>query len=264
MSIPPRAQLRLFFFPGPRAIVGFALFIVLVATLTNMGYGKKLPEPMLLLLIFVALSSTWIGSYFDRKSRSRQLIKAFEGHGFVTLNRAELDPDYLQTARSMKPSSLKDSTIKSAVVGSYNDHEIIISEHIVGHGRYKQYFMSCAVWTPHEWPMTIIRQRVLIDRVRSTQDLGIEAFDKKREILSDDLNQIAPTLSILADWFHVEKPKAMTFKMMPPPGLTEQWIFDGHWIIHADRGRANPKTLLQMAEFLTAFVDELEDQHSQP
>ena len=258
MNIPQRSQHRIFTLPGPLTLLGFIIFVVLIGTMTSTGFAKSLSEPMLILLFVIAFIPTWIGAHFDRKARTKRMAKLLEDHGFVPIDTAELDPEFLNAAQNMKPTALKAGSIKSAVVGAFNDHEVIICEHIVGHGRYKQYLMSCAVWTPYDWPKTLIRPRNLLDRVRSTQDLGIEQFDKQREIVSDDLDCVASMLTPMVDWFYVEKLKAMSFRMMPPSGLAEQWIFDGHWVIHADRGRANPKSQIQMPEFLTTFIKQIE------
>ncbi len=260
MSIPPRAQHRIFPIPGPYTIVGIAIFLALAGVLAGTKIGKSIPEPMILIAILVIMLPTWIGSHFDRKARSKRIARLLEAHGFIPCKKAELDPGYLQAAQGMKPMALKPGTIKSALVGVVNEREVILCEHTVGHGRYKQHLISCAVWTPTEWPKTIIRQRNLLDRVRSTQDLGVERFDKLREIVSDDLDHVRPMLSPVADWLFVEKLKAMSFRMMPQPGMTEQWIFDSHWVVHADRGRANPKTLPQMPAFLVDFIEQLEAQ----
>jgi|GEM_PF-2641152 len=256
INIPKRSQQSIFAIPGPRALSGTFVFILLVVLF---AYSiKNLSQLVFMGILLAMMTPIWVGAHFDRKARSRQLIQILEDHGLQSNEIHELDSDFLRAAQSMKPYSLKESTIKSAAAGVYKKHEMIITEHIVGRGRYKQFLMSCAIWTPHDWPKTIIRQRVLMDKIRSTQDLGIESFDKQREIISDDIEFITPILSQMIEWFYIEKLKPMTFQMMPPSGRAEQWIFDGNWIIHADRGRANPKTILQMAEFLTAFVEQIE------
>ncbi|MGV6814846.1 MAG: hypothetical protein ACWA5W_07560 [Phycisphaerales bacterium] len=164
----------------------------------------------------------------------------------------------------MKPNALKQSSIRSATTGMVGEHEVILVEHIIGHGRYKQHMISCAVWSPHEWPATIIRPRNLIDRVRSTQDLGDEAFDKNREIKCEQIDTMKPILLPLAHWFSIDKPRAMSIQLRHTAGLFEQWSFDGHWIALADRGQTNARGLIQMTEFLTAFVEELESKTETP
>jgi len=51
-TLPPRAQLRLFNLPGPRAIGGFVIFILSVAAFASLGIAKNMPEPLLLVMIF--------------------------------------------------------------------------------------------------------------------------------------------------------------------------------------------------------------------
>ena len=121
-------------------------------------------------------------------------------------------------------------------------------------------FTGCAAWIATELPTTIIRRRTLKDKFSQHEPLGDTRFDKQRIFYSDEPDSIAETLLTHADWFISKKSQISSFRMGQPLGKVEQWAFVGHWIVLVDQGSAYTKQHLAMANFLAAFVQELESQ----
>jgi len=256
-GIPERAQMKIIM-PGMWASLGFLLFIVGVVSFASSGVGKGWPEPLMLLCMVVLLSPFWVGLYLDTKARRAKLQHALETEGLVRVERAELDPTLQHLGSTLKPYPLKPESFKLSLTGSINEHEVVLSRHTVGHGRYKQHLTSCAVWTPIELPSMTVRPKRLRSKLKQQSVLDNEPFNKQREIICEDKARARALLSPFADWFVVQKPKAMSFTIHITPGLTEQWVFEDHWIMLVERGRSTPDSMLKMARFTTAFVHLLE------
>lgn len=260
MSIPQRAQMKLVILPGLWSCVGFALFILGMASFASSGMGKGMPELMLLLCMAVLLTPFWVGLYLDTRKRRAKLRRALEAQGLVFVERGELDPALTNMGAKLKPTPLKPESFKLSLTGDVGGHEVVISRHTVGHGKYKQHLTSCAVWTPLELPKMTVRPKRLRSKIKSTPVLADERFNKQREVICDDPDRARALLSALSAWFVMDKQKAMSFSISVTPGLREEWLFEDHWVMLVERGRSTPDALLKMAHFVTSFVRMLEAQ----
>jgi hypothetical protein len=180
---------------------------------------------------------------------------------FVLTAESELDSELRSTYLQTKPHNLGTASLTHAFSGTHNDYEIVLAEHRVSVGKNTLYYTSCAVWTSVDLPKVMIRQRNLIDKVIAKQDLRDPAFDKQREIKSNNLDFAQQLLQPLAAWFVVDKHSAMSFRLHEVPGKVEMWAMNQNWVVVADRGRANPRQMMEMAHFASSFVHALE-QHA--
>jgi|TARA_R110002072_G_scaffold40713_7_gene114974 hypothetical protein len=230
-------------------IAGFVLLMVFVPNLSKGAF----------LVIFMCLIiPCWIGAHFDRKARTKRIEQEMHLKDFVLTAESELDSELRSTYLQTKPHNLGTASLTHVFSGLHSGYELVLAEHRVSVGKNTLYYTSCAVWTSVDLPKVIIRQRNLIDKVVAKQDLGDPAFDKQREIESTDLDLARQLLQPLASWFVVDKHSAMSFRLHEVPGKVEMWAMNQNWVVVADRGRANPRQMLDMAEFASSFVRALE------
>lgn len=256
MNIPRRPQLSILPRPGiwtlSAALLLIAGFVVLVVFLPDVNKGT-------FVVIFMSLMvPCWVGAHFDRKARTKRIGQELNLSNFVLTAERDLDLGLTFTYPQTKPHNLGTSTLTHAFSGTHNDYEVVLAEHRVRVGKHTLYYTSCAVWTSVNLPKVMIRQRNLIDKVVAKQDLGDPAFDKQREIESTDLDLARQFLQPLASWFVIDKHSAMSFRLHEVPGKVEMWAMNQNWVVVADRGRANPRQMLDMAEFASSFVRALE------
>ncbi len=260
MSIPPRPQHRALPMLGLYCLIGLFISIALLVTLKTASFAKTLPNPVLLTSILLSAIPTWVGYLIDEHLSTKNVSLLLEDLGLIPCEPRELDQQFRKAAQDMLPVGLTTDSIDTAFAGLIDQREVIICEHTVGSGRSKKRLVSCAIWSNYDWPRTYVRERPLFERLRSNKDYGVYLLSKSREIISQNIRIMGPILSPLIDWLFVKEPRTFSFQWQDTPGIKEQWMFDGHWIILADHGRANQDTIEQLPAFLMVFIEQLEAQ----
>jgi hypothetical protein len=255
-NIPTRARRKLRT-PGPLTWIAIAITVIAFVAFISVSMSRNTSDTVIIALAIMITILTTLTAHYDQKARKKKTSEILESHNFVPCEKNEIEEDLVMAYRELKPIKLKHSSIQLILNGVFNDHEVFVANHVVGHGKYKQHYSSCAIWTEHKWPQTIIRPHKISDKLSKRTNLGCSRFDEQRELRSEDQSLATSILLPLADWFVVERHKSMSFRLHEVPGTKEQWSFQGHWIVLMDHGRMDAEGLVKMAEFLTAFAQQL-------
>lgn len=258
-TIPPRAKLNSIHWAGRYTwLIAFAV-VGVVGVLIKTGVYTATPIYLSVMFSFGISTFIWLGIFIDRKARIKRMLSDFETMGFVSQELDLIEDEIIDALESMEPHSFSIETIRFATRGLIDEQEVILLELFTEVDDHTTTFTGCAAWIPTELPTTTIRRRTLKDKFSKHEPLGDPKFDKQRIFSSDDPDSIAETLLTHSDWFISKKSQISSFRMGQPPGKVEQWAFVGNWIVLIDQGSAYTKQHLAMAEFLTQFTTELEE-----
>lgn len=214
------------------------------------------------LVFILAIFLPAIGYYFDQNAVDNRRSAQLEQDGFTECSFEELDADLAHAFQIMKPHSFDADTSVFVYGGTHAGNEVVLFTHeIDSRDDNDTTYTACALWTPLELaPTTIRRKKGLKDRIGKNKDAQEQPLGDYHIIKSDD-DRLIETMNTLHHWFAIKKAKPRHFRMYQPPGIYEQWSFFGHWIIFTDIGNADYKSTLKLADFLTAFAQELEAIH---
>ena len=115
------------------------------------------------------------------------------------------------------------------------------------------------MWTPFTLPYAFIGPKSVWVNYKRT--LGVERFDNVRSLSTQHEREIRDLLIPLIDWFVPQSNDQFAPRGFRYSSKREGWIFDGHWVILADYGHTDANSMILMAEFLVAFVEQLEKRH---
>jgi hypothetical protein len=259
-AVPPRARLKSIHWAGRYTWLLAGLTVIAAGVLMKIGLYTALPGYLSVLLTFGLMVPIWIGVRLDRNARIQSMLGHFADQGFIKCQVNELEEELLHALEMMKPIDFPAERIRFASRGLVDDREVVLLELFFEDGNSNLTYTGCAAWIPFALPKTLIRRRSLKDRFCKQEIIGDPSFDKQRVIQSENHDAISPLLCPLSAWFVTDKSQISSFRMGQPPGKVEQWFFNEHWIILVDQGSAYVKQHLSMAEFLSAFVIELEAQ----
>lgn len=262
MNIPERARLKSIHWAGRYTWMLAGLTVVAAGVLIKFGLYTALPGSLSILLTFVLMGPVWLGVRLDRAARIKKMLGQFSDHGFIDCEVDELEDEIVDSLELMEPTGFSSAGIRFASRGIVNDREVVLIELSVEDGDSNLTYTGCAAWSPLAFPKTLIRRRTFKDRFSKQDKLGDRDFDKQRIFQSENPEYVSELLLPICSWFVTNRSQISSFRMGQPPGKVEQWFFHNHWIILVDQGSAYVKQHLSMAEFLSAFVESLENHAS--
>lgn len=262
MKIPPRAKLKSIHWAGRYTFLIAILVIIVVVIVIKAGVYTGLDPYIGAMLTVALISPIWFGVRLDQKSRIRKMLEQLDLLGFQEVEPSELEDDLHRALEILEPFEFSFETMRFATKGLIEDQEVILLELFTEVNDNTTTYTGCAAWVPTEWPETTIRRRIIKDRIRKPIKLGFEPFDDQRVLRSSDFELASELLLPHARWFISRPNQISSFRMGQPPGKVEQWALLGNWIVLVDQGSAYTKQHLAMAEFLAAFVEQLELQNS--
>tara|TARA_R110002072_G_scaffold40713_8_gene114976 strand:- start:116 stop:835 length:720 start_codon:yes stop_codon:yes gene_type:complete len=200
------------------------------------------------LFVFVVLNR-----YF-KKIHNEKLFNS----GFELYKPELLDPEHRVVCEKTE-LGFYNQPCRVAFLGSYKGRRVLMSEHLSWGPNYLRLSTRWAVWTPFTLPYALVGPKSVWVNYKRT--LGVERFDNVRSLSTQHEREIRDLLIPLIDWFVPQSNDQFAPRGFRYSSKREGWIFDGHWVILADYGHTDADSMILMAEFLVAFVEQLEKRH---
>lgn len=252
--IPDRVQLITPLAFGVHAIMGWFLTLIVFGLLVVLNFPF---QTYFILTIPLAFLPAYTGVHLDKRAMLKEKTQELNLHGFLECEFEDLDSDLIEACQRMEPRVLNAATSTITYSSTHDNHEFVFMLHDLSTNDTTIIFTACAVWTPLELSPTIIRRRRLKDRFSLCKDANEHPLGSYHIIESHNAPLIEK-ISMMHPWFAIKKSKPRHFRIHQPPGIQEQWSMNGHWVVYADLGNADTRRMLNLAEFLSIFMKELE------
>ena len=263
MEVPPRARVSFAKPGGTRQVfyAGLIMSLLLAASLVVLGFMLGLSNIYIytgLFALFVTNIVVWV---ILCRVEYTHLISVLRFYGFEMHTRKTLAPEILELCRRNE-LGLNNDTFRRAFVGKVGDRDFIISQHqTIAENQLR----SSTRWyarTKFELPFALVRNKsIFVDHVH---DLGHTQFDDVKSLSARDISSVRDLLKPMVSWFLVSPEDAIAQKLTQYQLKQEKWLIHSHWVMLEVTNSTNAEGMISMANFLTAFVDELERHLSPP
>ena len=212
----------------------------------------------LFFLSFTLLTTTTISLWFILfHLQQREIIRQMKERSFQFYKSKAL-PAELREVCTRIELGFHNDRLKSAYTGKTDGRLTVVSNHRTYYLSEKNMSISSrwAIKSSISFPYAAIRPKsIFVDHERT---LDHQQFDQQCSLSTKDIGVIRTLLLPMAEWFTTTNSDAKLMTKPRPISKKINWLIENQWVMIEIYGAHDEYRMIQMTEFLSAFVDQLE------